>query len=122
MNKSAIRLITILLVSLAFLHLNSFSQNKLPENVMAIFTNSCLDCHADDANKIAAVHVNFSRWDQYSRSKQVKKSTEIVKVMAKGKMPPKGYISSRPDAAPTAAQLDIIKKWGESQLLLNKKQ
>jgi hypothetical protein len=107
--------ILILFLTLATsIALNGQARVKMPENVRAIITRSCMDCHADGGNRIAMTHVNFSKWDRYSAAKQAKKSADICKMITKGKMPPKSYRESTPEAVPTKDQADLVCKWSQS--------
>jgi hypothetical protein len=121
-TKSIPILIPILIITLILLPLSAGAQNHvkstgkaiIPEDVRTIFNNACMDCHSEGGNKMAMAHVNFSKWDKYSPEKQAKKSIEIFKEMAKGKMPPRAYISARPEFGPTKAQIDLVNNWSQS--------
>jgi hypothetical protein len=86
----------------------------IPADIYKIISNSCTDCHAKGGKKSAMSHVNFSNWDTYSAEKQAKKAAEMVKMLNKGKMPPKLYRESHPEKVPTPDQIEIITKWAES--------
>lgn len=90
------------------------SGKPLPENIMSIIDKSCMDCHSDDGNKLAAMKLNFSNWEKYKPGKQAAKSAAICKIVGKGNMPPKSYRESHPDAVLTKAQIEMICKWSES--------
>ena len=86
----------------------------IQEDIYKIFQNSCIDCHAKGGKKMAMSHVNFSDWDNYPADKKAKKAADIVKMLQKGKMPPKSYRESHPEKIPTAAQVESIVKWADS--------
>jgi hypothetical protein len=44
----------------------------IPDDVMKVFQNSCMKCHATGGSGMAAAMVNFSVWDTYSAKKQAK--------------------------------------------------
>jgi hypothetical protein len=83
-------------------------------DIYKIFQSSCIDCHAQGGKKSAMSHVNFSDWDNYSAEKKSGKAADIVKMLQKGKMPPKSYRESNPDKIPTPAQIESIVKWADS--------
>jgi hypothetical protein len=91
---------------------------SIPDNVNSVFKNSCMGCHSNDGKKMAAMHVNFSKWSEYDVEKQAKKAEDICKVLTKGSMPPKGFKAEHPELVPTAAQIKSICDWSNS---LNKK-
>jgi len=84
------------------------------EDIFKIFQNSCIDCHAKGGKKMAMSHVNFSEWDNYPADKKADKAADIVKILQKGKMPPKLYRESHPENIPTPAQIESIAKWADS--------
>jgi len=86
----------------------------IQEDIYKIFQNSCFDCHSKGGKKSAMSHVNFSEWDNYSAEKKSGKAADIVKMLQKGKMPPKLYRESNPDKIPTPAQIESIVKWADS--------
>jgi hypothetical protein len=63
---------------------------------------------------MAMSHVNFSEWDNYPAAKKADKATDIVKMLQRGKMPPKLYRESHPEKIPTPAQIESIVKWADS--------
>jgi hypothetical protein len=86
----------------------------IQEDIYKIFQNSCIDCHSKGGKKMAMSHVNFSEWDNYSAEKKASKAGDIVKMLQKGKMPPKLYRESHPEKIPTSAQVESIVKWANS--------
>ena len=83
-------------------------------DVYKILQGSCIDCHAKGGKKMAMSHVNFSEWDSYSAEKKAVKAADMVKMLNKGKMPPKLYRESHPETVPTPAQIETINKWADS--------
>ncbi len=120
--KFAGALFMVLLVGLMMMPENAVAQDQgqtvkkdaIPENVMTILTQSCMDCHSEGGNRLAMIHVNLSKWEKLSPSKKAKKSAAICKIMTKGKMPPESYASAKPDAAPTPAQIKQVCSWSET--------
>jgi hypothetical protein len=86
----------------------------IPPDVYKIIGGSCVDCHAKGGKKSAMSHVNFSEWDSYAPAKKATKAGDMVKMLQKGKMPPKMYKESHPGSIPTPDQIETIAKWAGS--------
>jgi len=87
---------------------------SIPDDLNVVFKNSCMGCHATGGRSMAMAKLNFSEWDNYAPDKQAKKAAAICKMISKGKMPPKSFRASHPEAIPTTAQKDMICKWSKS--------
>jgi mono/diheme cytochrome c family protein len=88
--------------------------STIQADVYKIFQSSCIDCHAKGGKSMAMSHVNFSEWDSYPAEKKAVKASDIVKILQKGKMPPKLYRESHPESVLTPAQIETVTKWAES--------
>jgi hypothetical protein len=88
--------------------------NSIPDDLKVIFKNSCMACHATGGKGRAMAKLNFSEWENYATDKQAKKAAAICKMISKGKMPPKSFRASHPEAIPTESQKDLIYKWSKS--------
>jgi cytochrome c5 len=86
----------------------------MPDTMMKIFQNSCMDCHATDGNAMAKSHINFTEWDKYSPQKQADKAMAACKMVSKDAMPPKGWRKNNADRVPTARQKKAICDWANS--------
>ena len=86
----------------------------IPDSLFKIFQNSCMACHATGANPFAASKVNFTDWQKYNASKQASKASAICKVISKGTMPPKSYVTSNPNSVITPKQSTDICNWATS--------
>jgi len=101
---------------------NAFSQKKteqqtlaaVPDKVSGIFKNSCVGCHSDQSNGKAKIFMNLSNWDKLSAKKQAKEGKQINKQVAKGSMPPEGFLKKRPEAALTVDQKSTIAEWSKT--------
>jgi cytochrome c5 len=112
------------LVFLSFLLIptNVYSQKKsqeqtlaaFPENISAIFSESCVHCHSDQSSSTAKMFMNLSDWEKMKAKKQVKKGKKINKMVSKGAMPPKGFLEKHPDAILTPEQKKTISDWAKS--------
>jgi len=87
-----------------------------PEEVMGLLENSCFDCHTSDAGNIKAKGaLNFSKWEGYKITKKINKLNGIPKEIKEKKMPPKKYISNKPDAALSDEEIELITKWANAE-------
>jgi hypothetical protein len=87
---------------------------SLPDNVYKIVSFSCVPCHTSTGGLMSREKLNFTKWADYSISKQKEKAEKMYTELKKGAMPPKNARETRPEIIPTADQVDIIKKWAES--------
>jgi hypothetical protein len=105
------------------------SEINAPREVKAIFERACYDCHSNKTepewfNKIAPIsylvaddiknaraRFNFSEWDQVPKAQQEVLLWEIVNVVIEKKMPLKRYRVVHPNAAITADDIDVLKKY-----------
>jgi len=87
---------------------------SIPDDLNIVFKNSCMGCHATGGKTMAMAKLNFSEWDNYASDKQAKKAAAICKMISKGKMPPKSFRASHPEAIPMASQNDLICKWSKT--------
>jgi len=94
--------------------LGSAGSASLPDSIMKIVQKSCITCHANDGNGMAKMHVNFDNWDSYGEKKQPSKAEAMCNMLTKGKMPPKSFKESNPDAVPTEKEIKTICAWAES--------
>ena len=86
----------------------------IPDSVMKIFQNSCMDCHSADGNSMAKSHVDFSNWNSYNPEKQAEKALDICEMLTKDAMPPKGWRKYNADRIPTDRQKKAICDWANS--------
>ena len=91
----------------------------VPAAVTAILEKSCIGCHSDDGSTFAKMHVNFTEWSEYSAEEQKSIGQDIVKIVTKGKMPPKKFLKNNPEAKLTDAENTTICNWA-SQLASDK--
>lgn len=87
---------------------------SIPADVYKVFEKSCIACHSDGANSMAAGMVNFPKWENYSAKKQAKKSAAVCKAMTKGSMPPASFRTNHPEAVPTQQDITIVCDWASS--------
>jgi len=86
----------------------------VPAAVTAILEKSCIGCHSDDGSSMAKMHVNFTKWSEYSAEEQTSTGQDIAKILDKGKMPPKKFLKKYPDAKLTEAEKTTLIKWAEA--------
>lgn len=119
---SALTVLFSALLLILLLPAEGFSQKKtqqetlatFPESVSGIFKNSCVGCHSDQSNSKAKIFMNLSDWDMLNTKKQVKTGKRINKEVAKGTMPPEGFLKKHPQAALAQSQVESISVWSKS--------
>ena len=84
---------------------------QIPDNLDKVFTNSCMPCHSANGRKMAKAMLNFSKWDKYGRSTQVRKGKAIARMIGKEAMPPEQFIESSPELALTPADKENVRLW-----------
>ncbi|MEI6766263.1 MAG: heme-binding domain-containing protein [Bacteroidota bacterium] len=90
------------------------ASTSIPADVYKVFEKSCIACHSDGGNGMAAGMVNFPKWDTYNAKKQAKKSAAVCKAITKGSMPPGSYKTSHPEAIPNAQDIKLVTDWATS--------
>jgi mono/diheme cytochrome c family protein len=83
----------------------------VPADVTAILEKSCTGCHSNDGGAMAKMHFNFTKWSEYSAEERTSIGQDIVKIVSKGKMPPKKFLKNYPDLKLTAAEKKTISNW-----------
>jgi len=104
-------------------------QVDLPEDVKAIFQQTCYDCHSNHTKypwyaSIGAInlvldhhieegkeHLNFSDWNSYPAKRQLHKLAEVYEEVEEGEMPLKMYTIIH--GGLTEAQKKTIENWSE---------
>jgi len=105
----------------------------IPQNVEAILSRSCNDCHSSKTvwpwySNIAPVswmladhvkdgrgEVNFSQWDDYSARRKRRKFQEICEQVNKGEMPVTSYLWLHPDAKLSPQDRNLICDWANGE-------
>jgi hypothetical protein len=95
----------------------------------AVLRRACYDCHSHETvwpwySRVAPLswliardvrqgreELNFSTWDRYSTKQQIKKLKESWEEVAEGEMPPWFYLPAHRDAALSAEDRAILRKW-----------
>jgi hypothetical protein len=90
---------------------SSDSLKIIPTDIMVIIKKSCFGCHAEPGKSTAKMHVNFSKWDEYSTEKQASKAKAMCNEVTKDKMPPMKFRENNPDAALTKEELKVLCDW-----------
>jgi uncharacterized membrane protein len=86
----------------------------VPAAVTAILEKSCIGCHSDDGSSMAKMHVNFTKWSEYSAEEQTSAGQDIAKIVNKDKMPPKKFLKKYPEVKLTEAEKTTLTKWAEA--------
>jgi len=108
-----------------------YEDTKPPENVKAILTKACFDCHSDATrypwyNNITPVnywlanhvkhgtkHFNVSTWKGNSVKRKDHKMEELIEMVEAKKMPLPSYTWTHSDAKLSNQQIEEILKWAE---------
>jgi len=104
-------------------------ETKPPENVKAILTESCFDCHSTatrypwysnitpvnywmaDHVKHGTKHFNVSAWESTSVKRKDHKMEELIEFVAQKKMPLPSYTWTHSDAKLNDKQIKDMLKW-----------
>ncbi len=102
---------------------------EVPQEVQAILSRSCFDCHSNETawpwySWVAPVswlvvfdvhdgrrHLNFSTWGEYPKEKQEKLRKEIWKTVDEGDMPPFQYLPAHPNARLSEKDKTVVNAW-----------
>lgn len=100
-----------------------------PIEVISVFKKSCYDCHSYQTEwpwysylapvswiissdvEDGRLHLNFSKWEKFSRKDKVKMKEEVWEEIEKEKMPLSKYTLMHPNAKLTEEDKNIIKDW-----------
>ncbi|HWX41740.1 MAG TPA: heme-binding domain-containing protein [Blastocatellia bacterium] len=103
-----------------------------PENVQAILSRSCYDCHSNKTvwpwySYVAPVSwlvasdvsggrqkMNFTTWNRYTPDEQVKKVRAIWNQVDRGNMPPWYYLIEHNNARLSADDKAILRDWSQA--------
>ena len=89
----------------------SEKSKAVPADVTAIIEKSCIRCHSEDGSTLAKMKFNFTKWNEYSAEEQTATGQDILKMVTKGKMPPKKFLKNNPEAKLTSAEKKTISNW-----------
>ena len=105
------------------------SDFEAPEEIKAIFTRSCYDCHSHETkwrfyNYIAPIswwtvdhvkeareHMNFSEWGELTEEAQHHALRECIHEIEEGEMPLRPYRFVHPHVKVSDAELERIRGW-----------
>ncbi|OQX80803.1 MAG: hypothetical protein B6D61_01550 [Bacteroidetes bacterium 4484_249] len=104
---------------------------SVPENVSLILRNACYDCHSQEVKypwysyvapvsflvardiRVGREELDFSKWGELTKRKQIKLLSEISEDVEDGEMPMKIYPPLHPEARLTQEDIDLIIEWTE---------
>ena len=124
----------VILIAIQFIPVNKTNppvtaELNAPTEIMSVFKKSCYDCHSNETEwpwysfvapvswivsgdvKDGRLHLNFSKWENFSRKNIVKMKEEIWEEIERGKMPLGKYIFMHPEAELDHKETDLIKEW-----------
>lgn len=103
---------------------------QAPNEVLSILKRSCYDCHSSEVKtpwyyevapaswytqlhvKNARKHINFSKWNSYTKEKQVKFLEKLPKAIVI-RMPLISYLYAHEDAKLTESEKKLLKSWSK---------
>lgn len=106
---------------------------SVPQEVQAVFDNSCNDCHSNLTewpwySRVAPVswlvyrdvkkgrdELNFSEWGDYSDRRRNRKLEEIEEKVSDKEMPLRIYVRLHPDAALSISAAETLIDWSRSE-------
>ena len=115
------QIVGVLIGGICLLIFLSFNQGNraddvIPEEVGAILTSFCLDCHnAEGRSEDAKNAVQFDNWDDYRVTKKIGILGKMGEVIEEGKMPPKKYLENNPDKKLTEEQQKLLFDWTKQE-------
>lgn len=86
----------------------------IPDDINAIFNNSCMSCHGVKGGILSLAKLNFAKWERYGAAKETERASKICDMLSAGKMPPEKFRKLNPELIPTKEQIELICKWAES--------
>lgn len=107
---------------------------QIPENVEAILTNSCKDCHSHETKypwysnvqpaawflaehiKDGRRHLNLSVWNTYEPNRKKRKISEICEEVESREMPLPSYLYIHWDAKLSDEQIKILCDWTKQEI------
>ncbi len=108
-----------------------FEITDIPSDIGLILKNACYDCHSQAVKypwysyvapvswlvardvKMGREHLDFGKWGELTKRKQIKVLAEIAEEVEEGNMPMPIYINMHPEADLTDEQRKLIISWSE---------
>ncbi|MEJ2596203.1 MAG: heme-binding domain-containing protein [bacterium] len=88
---------------------------EIPENVQQVIDKSCYGCHnSESRSEKGKKKLQWDKLGEMKTYKLVGKLTDIADIIGEGEMPPKDFLSKKPEATPTAVEKKILSEWAES--------
>ena len=132
--KIALIIVAVIIIAIQFIPVRRTNppvtaELNAPVEIMSVFKKSCYDCHSNETEwpwysyiapvswlvssdvKDGRLHLNFSKWGNFSRKDIAKMKEEIWEEIERGKMPLGKYIFMHPEAELDQEKKDLIKEW-----------
>lgn len=88
---------------------------EIPENIDAIFNESCYGCHNSESNNMKAkMKLKLDGLTTMKKSKMISKLSKIAKEVEKGDMPTKKFLAKYPDKALSDENKKVLIDWAKS--------
>ncbi len=89
----------------------------IPENINAIFKNSCYGCHnSESKNEKAKKKMKIDKLAGLNKSKLVAKLNKIVKEIEEGEMPPEKFAAKYPERVPSKEDQQALINWAKGEV------
>ena len=104
-----------------------------PPEVASVLRRACFDCHSNETRwpwyaRVAPVswwivsdvdegraELNFSEWGALSAEKRERRAGQVLDEIESDAMPPKSYRRLHGDAAVSAEELVLLRRWAEAR-------
>ena len=91
------------------------SSFEIPENINAIFKNSCYGCHnSESKNEKAKKKLQIDMLSSMSTVKLASKLNKIAREVEKGEMPTEKFAEKYPERVPTDEARKTLVEWAKS--------
>ncbi len=87
---------------------------NVPNDVMTILDNSCLQCHGDNGKFRPKLKWNFEKMADLDNAKLISKLSKIEDVVSNNEMPPRKYIKKNPSHKLTKEHKKTLTNWASS--------
>jgi mono/diheme cytochrome c family protein len=88
---------------------------EIPENINAIFKNSCYGCHnSESKNEKGREKLMIDELTNLKKGKLAAKLNKIAEITAEGEMPPEKFLNKYPDKALSEEDAKTLIEWAKA--------
>jgi len=96
-------------------HLMADTVIEFSKEVRAIIDLKCLGCHNPTAkNEKAKAKLQWDSLALYPKAKQIARLDDVIEVLEKGSMPPAKFLTYKPEAKLTEAEVKVLTDWANT--------